>query len=116
MSKDPYQIEKEVNGFISDRKDWMVGKKYASLNRDAFEANMKEKYAYLFVASKIMFDKCISGELDNKHQKQQFNEMINYLKQIHDGIKTQDEVEKEFGEKLSEKYVNPVVEKLDKNI
>ena len=36
MAKDPYQIEKEVNGFISDRKDWMVGKKFSSLNRDAF--------------------------------------------------------------------------------
>ena len=40
--------------------------------------------------------------------------MLNYLKQIHDGTRTQDEVEKEFGQKLADKYVNPVVENLDK--
>tara|TARA_B100000927_G_scaffold245654_1_gene208297 strand:- start:104 stop:451 length:348 start_codon:yes stop_codon:yes gene_type:complete len=114
MAKDPYQIEKEVNSFISDRKDWMVGKKFSSLNRDAFELKMQEKYAYLFVSSKIIFDKCISGDLDNKHQKKQLDDMLNYLKQIHDGTRTQDEVEKEFGQKLADKYVNPVVENLDK--
>ena len=48
MAKDPYKIEKEVNGFISDRKDWMVGKNFSSLNRDAFEFKMQEKYAYFY--------------------------------------------------------------------
>ena len=43
MDKDPYQIEKEVDSFISERKDWMVGKKYSSLNRDAFELKMQGK-------------------------------------------------------------------------
>ena len=113
MDKDPYQVEKEVNSFISDRKDWMVGKKYASLNRDAFESKMKENYAYLFVASKIMFDKCLNGELDNKHQRKQFDEMIGFLKQMYDGSRTKDEVEKEFGQVLADKYVNPIVDKLE---
>ena len=69
-----------MNGFISERKDWMVGKKFSSLNRDAFELKCKKKYAYLFVSSKIIFDKCISGDLDNKHQKKQLDDMLNYLK------------------------------------
>ena len=49
MAKDPYQIEKEVNSFISDRKDWMVGKKFSSLNRDAFELKMQEKNMLIYL-------------------------------------------------------------------
>ena len=90
----------------------MVGKKFSSLNRDAFELKMRKICICLYLLS--IFNKCISGELDNKHQKKQLDDMLNYLKQIHDGTRTKDEVEKEFGQKLADKYVNPIVENLEK--
>ena len=113
LDKDPYQIETEYNNLLNERKDWMVGKQHSELNRDNFELKMQSKYAYLYVSSKRIFDKCMQGELDNKHNKGKLDMMINYLKQIHDNNRSQADVEKEFGQILADEYVNPIVNKIE---
>ena len=39
--------------------------------------------------------------------------MIVFMKQMFDGSRTKDDVEKDFGQVLADKYVNPVVNKLE---
>lgn len=114
MINDPYAVEMQIHQLINDRKLWLSGKKYTSLNLEKFNKKMEEEYAYLKMASNVLFNKVVNGFMDNPENMRMLSMMLKLSKDVYDGKNKQDEVDKHLGSILANKYVNPVIEKLDK--
>lgn len=110
---DPYAIEFQIQGLLKDRQDWIAGRKYSTLNREAFHKKMQEQYAYLHTASASLFNKILTGEMDNHKAQAQIKHMLDMLKKVHDGQMTQERADHIFGLEQHDKYVKPIVDKLD---
>ncbi len=110
---DPYIIEVQIHSMLKDRREWIQGKKYATLNREAFNKKMESVYSYLHTASSTLYNKTLTGELDNPRNLAQLNHMLTMLKEVHDGKRTQEAADHKFGLEQHNKYVKPVIDKLD---
>jgi hypothetical protein len=110
---DPYAIEIQINSILKDRRDWVSGKKYATLNRETFHKKMEEVYAYLHTASASLFNKAVSGEMDNPKAQAQIRHMLDMLKKVHDGKITQEKADHVFGLEMHNKFVRPITDKLE---
>lgn len=115
MINDPYAVEIQIQQMMNDRKLWLTGKKYTSLNIEQFNKKMEEEYEYLKTASNVLFSKVISGFMDKPENMRMLMMMLNLSKDVYDGKRKQDEVDKGLGAVLAQKYVNPVVDKLKKD-
>lgn len=114
MINDPYAVEIQLQQMINERKLWFTGKKYKDLNKEDFTTKMKDKFIYLYNASPLLFDKICSGFLDNNQNLAMITKMLSLSKDIYDGKKEQNDVDKGLGQVLADKYVKPIVDKLDK--
>lgn len=110
---DPYAIEIQINSLLKDRRDWVSGKKYATLNREAFHKKMQETYSYLHTSSASLFNRALSGEMDNPTAQAQIKHMLDMLKKVHDGKITQEKADHVFGLEMHNKFVRPITDKLD---
>lgn len=115
MINDPYAVEMQIYQMMSDRKLWLTGKKYTSLNLEQFNKKMEEEYGYLKTASNVLFSKVLSGFMDKPENMHMLSMMLKMSKDIYDGKRKQEEVDKGLGAVLAQKYVNPVVDKLNKD-
>lgn len=115
MISNPYKVELHLNNLIKDRNLWRFGKKYTDLNLPEFNSRMKEEYSYLATSSPMLFEKAISGFMDNQNNLNMITNMLKLLKDIYDGKKKQEDVDKSLGKVLADKYIAPVIDKLDKN-
>jgi hypothetical protein len=113
MINDPYAIELQVLQMLSDKYNWTMGKKHRELNREDFQNEMKKKYSYLENASPMLFEKILSGFFDDKNNLNMMMNMLNLSKEIYDGKKKQEDVDKGLGQILANKFIKPVVDKLD---
>ncbi len=110
---DPYVIEMQINALLKDRRDWVSGKKYATCNRETFHKKMQEVYSYLHTSSASLFNKAVSGEMDSQKAQAQIKHMLDMLKQVHDGKLSQEKADHIFGLEQHDKFVKPIVDKLD---
>ena len=110
---DPYAIEMQINALLKDRRDWVSGKKYPTCNRDTFNMKMQEVYAYLHTASASLFNRAVSGEMDNPMAQAQIKHMLDMLKKVHDGKISQEKADHVFGLEMHDKFIKPVTDKLE---
>lgn len=115
MINDPYAVEIQIQQMMNDRKLWLTGKKYTSLNLEQFNKKMEEEYGYLKTASNVLFSKILSGFMDKPENMNMLMMMLKMSKDIYDGKRKQEDVDKGLGSVLAQKYVNPVVDKLNKD-
>jgi hypothetical protein len=115
MINDPYAVELQVHQLMGDRAKWMIGQKYPECNLEEFNKKMHTEYAYLQNASPVLFEKILSGFMDDQNNFNMMMRMLSLSKDIYDGKKKQDDVDKGLGQVLANKYVKPVVDKLDKD-
>jgi hypothetical protein len=115
MINDPYAVEMQVQQLMGDRAKWMIGQKYPECNRDEFNKKMKNEYTYLLNASPVLFEKILSGFMDDQGNYNMMMRMLSLSKDIYDGKKKQEDVDRGLGQVLANKYVKPVVDGLDKN-
>jgi hypothetical protein len=73
---------------------------------------MKTKYDYLYTGSKTLFDKVMSGELDNSEARARLQQMLALMRSIHEGKRTQKDADMIFGKVMADKYVTPIVNNL----
>lgn len=114
MVNDPYKIERQINNMIEDRKYWLQGKKYTTLNKKEFDDLMLKKYSYLKLNNDLLYNKVLSGFFDKPENLNMINMMLMLSKDIYNGKRHQDDVDKKLGTLLANKYVNPLVEKINK--
>lgn len=114
MINDPYAVELQIQQLMTDRTKWMIGQKYPKCNLNEFKKKMETDYAYLHNASPILFEKILSGFMDDQSNYNMMMRMILLSKDIYDGKKKQENVDKSLGQVLANKYVKPVVDGLDK--
>ncbi len=75
---------------------------------EEFTKKMRELHPHI-ATSDVIFLKCLQGEMEMNRLK----EMLAYLRQIKRG-KSKDEVDKKVGEVMANRYVKPIIDKLDK--
>jgi len=108
--KDPEKILASVNFLMTSRDEWLSNKNYTDLNRNQFELLMQTKESNLFEECPTIFKQCIEGsmEMDKLHY------MLNMMKIVNKNEASYENITKAVGERFAEEYINPLVEKLDK--
>jgi hypothetical protein len=107
---DPDRVLKEVNEIREKRKQWDDGGFMRGASIEEFITAMETEYSYLNSNAVTLFQKCINKDLDMNRLR----EMIGYLRQMMSG-RSKEIIEKEIGEKLANRYVQPVLDKLEKD-
>ena len=109
---DPTAIELQITYLIQDRADYFAKRNYKELALPDFINKMKTKYDYLYTGSKTLFDKVMSGELDNPEARARLQQMLALMRSIHEGKRTQKDADMIFGKVMADKYVTPIVNNL----
>jgi len=109
---DPTAIELQITYLIQDRADYFAKRNYKELALPDFINKMKTKYDYLYTGSKTLFDKVMSGELDNSEARARLQQMLALMRSIHEGKRTQKDADMIFGKVMADKYVTPIVNNL----
>ena len=110
---DPTAIEIQITQLLKDRVAYLQKRQNQDLSLPEFINKMCTTYSYLHTASKTLFDKVMSGELDNPEAQARVKQMLYLMRSIQDGKRTQDDADKLFGKVMADKYVKPIVDKLD---
>ena len=110
---DPTAIEIQITQLLSDRSAYLQKRQHQDLSLPDFINKMRATYSYLHTSSKTLFDKVMSGDLDNPEAQARVKQMLYLMRSIQDGKRTQDDADKLFGKVMADKYVKPVVDKLD---
>jgi len=105
---DPDKVWLEANSLMTKRKEWEEGKYMRGVLIEEFTKKMKELHPHIST-SDVIFLKCLDGEMEMNRLK----EMLAYLRQIKRG-KSKDDVDKKVGEVMANRYIKPIVDKLDK--
>ena len=112
---DPYATECEIIKLKDDRLNWLKGHYLKQETLEGFKKKMKTKYTYLFGVSELLFNKIVEGDMDAPENFKRLQKMIALSKQIYDGKKKQSEVDKQLGKELADEYVQPIIDKLNKD-
>lgn len=111
---DPDVIEIQLDGLIRNQLDWMHGRAHKDLTKDEFITAMTHKYAFLNKASSRLFNKAVNGELATLQARANINQILAMLKQVSAGKISQKDADVIYGKQQAAKYVDPLVEKLNK--
>lgn len=106
----PDKVLKEVNEIRDKRNKWDNGEYLRGKTIEEFSIVMEQEYDYLFKNAGTLFKKCIDNDIDMIRLR----EMLSYLRQIQTG-KSEETVTRQVGELLANRYVKPIVDKLDKD-
>ena len=112
---DPDVIEIQLDGLIRNQQDWLHGRAHKDLSKDEFITAMTHKYAILNNASSRLFNKAVNGELATPQARSNINQILGMLKQVAAGKLSQKDADVIYGKHQAAKYVDPLVEKLNKN-
>jgi hypothetical protein len=112
---DPDVIEIQLDGLIRNQQDWMHGRAHKDLTKDEFITAMTHKYSLLNNASSRLFNKAVNGELATPQARANINQILGMLKQVAAGKLSQKDADVIYGKQQAAKYVDPLVEKLNKN-
>lgn len=114
----PYKIEKELYNMISDVKiynNYINYYKQYNIKGDIISFNefknlMINKYNYLY-NSEALFNKCLGNEFINEKNLEKIDEMLMNLKNIYNGKKKKEDVDKDLGAKYAKEYIDPLIKK-----
>ena len=109
--KDPEKIWEEALALKKDRYEWKMGINHKYCNREDFIAKMEATYLYLKESSNTIFKNLI--EEDN-FDMEKLKYMVDMLRSMKSKEKTFENASKEVGAHFAEKYIKPLVDKLDK--
>lgn len=107
---DTTTIRTQVSNLCLDTLKWKTGDEYNNLNKAQFIENMRVKYEYLNTNSKTLFEKCIDGSMDSSRLEQ----MLSMIDKVNGG-KDYFTASQEIGQSLTDHYVKPLVDKLEKD-
>lgn len=105
---DPDKVWLEANSLTKKRREWNEGKYMRGVLIEEFTEKMKKMHPHIATSDSI-FNKCLDDDMDMNRLK----EMLGYLRQIKRG-KSKEEVDKKVGEVMANRYVKPIVDRLDK--
>lgn len=105
---DPDKVWIEANSLMKKHREWEEGKYMRGILIEDFTKEMMKLHPHI-ATSDLIFTKCLNGEMDMNRLK----EMLNYLRQIKRG-KSKEDVDKKVGEVMANRYIKPVIDKLDK--
>ena len=108
------QVWEDVINLIEDREKWINKEKYKTSNKKQFYSLMTEKYKELYTKTPTLFEKSCNGGFEKEEDIQKLEYMIEMSKKIQKDPSSFDNVNKEIGKKFADEYVNPIVEKLNK--
>jgi hypothetical protein len=107
---DPNLVEKNVKDLLAKRKLWEEGKSYAGCSLSEFETHMETECEYLSKNCLSLFKMTVEGKLNIDY----LNNMLNLMREVQSGQKKQDVADKIVGQRLADVYVQPLVDKLEK--
>ena len=111
----PYKIEVELISLLKDRTRWRTGQDFKDLNPTKFQETMKITYKYLYETSPSLFKGSFDGMFDTPVGRDHIKHMIKLMKDIYDGKKIQEDVDKQLGKELADEYIKPIIDKLEKD-
>jgi hypothetical protein len=109
--KDPDKIWDEANKLKQDRYNWKMGKDFQDCNKEDFTKRMQTKYNYIFTSSSTMFKNLIEDDMFDMNKLEY---MINLMRSMKDKKKTFETASQEVGKRFADEYIQPLVDKLDK--
>ena len=111
------KVLEDVMGITEDWIQWTSRNKYVNYSPDDFGKEMMEKYPYLFEHSMTLFEKSIKGDFNKREELEQ----LEYMFDMSEKVKASSNQERAYkdvsvviGKKYADKYVKPLVDKLDK--
>jgi hypothetical protein len=107
---DPNQVDKNVKELLSKRNKWVEGKLYVGCSVEEFSVHMETEHDYLFKNAVTLFKMCVEGTLD----MQKLTQMLMLMRQVQSGQHNKETADKIVGKKLADVYVQPLVDKLEK--
>ena len=109
--KNPDKIELEVKNMSIDRHKWKMGIDFRDYNSKEFTKLMETRYAYLKESSKTLF----KNVLEDSVVQEKLDYLLKMLRLVYNNEKTPDEADKEVGGKFSKEFINPLIEKANKD-
>lgn len=110
----PYKVEEELLSLLKDRNKWRLAHDFRQYNTDEFLEKMQLDYNYLYTTSETLFKSAFDGMFDTPAGRDRIKHMLTLMKDIYNGNRKQDDVDKLLGNELAEEYVNPIINKLEK--
>jgi len=107
---DPNLVEKNVNELLAKRKSWENGTSYSGCSLSEFETHMETECEYLAKNCVSLFKMTVAGSLNIDY----LTNMLNLMKEIQSGRQKKDVADKIVGQRLADVYVQPLVDKLEK--
>ena len=104
---DPDKIEMQVTKMKDDVHNWKMGLKFKNCNETEFKTVMENDYEYLKNSSKTLFKNVLNNSVDNDN----LTYLLKMLRLIKNNDKTNEQAEKEIGEKFANEYIKPLVNK-----
>ena len=111
---DPNKVWEDVINLIESREQWINKQKYKSATKKEFYNTMTIKYKELYTKTPTLFEKSCNGGFESEEEIQKLEYMIEMSNKIKNNSDTFENINKEVGKKFADEYVNPIVEKLDK--
>ena len=108
---DPDKVEKAVKELLEKRKKWLAGTSYTNCSQSEFETHMETECEYLSKNCVSLFKMTVSGNLNMGY----LTNMLNLMRDVQSGHKKQDVADKIVGQRLADVYVQPLVDKLEKD-
>ena len=96
---------KEIEQTVYNIRKDLLQRSYLS------EDDLKKEYKTLFDENPMLFSMAIKPDFNNEI----FNTLITYRKKIESGESTQEDMDVAFGKVMAKKYVDPIVEKLNRD-
>jgi len=103
-------LEYQINELRKDSRNWRNSGTTTMLD---FKKDMGEKYKYLYEKSEGLFNKSINGELETEEAEARMLHMLSLLKTAQNGKRSKEAVEKQFGQEMFNKHVQPIIDNID---
>jgi hypothetical protein len=95
---DPDKVKADVDGIKAARAS-------NNLSNEDFEAAMTSKFPYLAENAKTLFSRCCTGDMDDT----KINYMINMMRKVISGKKSEHDASVNIGQRLVDEYVMPLI-------
>jgi len=106
----PDDVEKSVQTLLKNREMWLKGTKYPNCSLSEFETHMETECEYLHKNCVSLFKMTVNGNLNISY----LNNMLNLMRDVQSGKQKKDVADKIVGKRLADVYVQPLVDKLEK--
>ena len=107
---DPDKVDKCVNELLKKREQWENGTSYSGCSLSEFETHMETECEYLAKNCVSLFKMTVAGSLNMEY----LANMLNLMREVQSGRQKKDVADKIVGQRLADVYVQPLVDKLEK--